>query len=75
MTGRAGPIETIRHEDEIVALVIYKDYEVDGIKFLSPNDFTLQLGHMHRPSGYIRSFLTCTIRWSGARLELRKCFS
>lgn len=45
-------IETIRHDGEIVALVIYNDYEVDGIKFLSPNEFTLQLGHMRRPAGY-----------------------
>lgn len=45
-------IETIRHDGEIVALVIYNDYEVEGIKFLSPNEFTLQLGHMRRPTGY-----------------------
>lgn len=45
-------IETIRHDDQIVAIIVYRDYQVDGIKFLSPNDFSLQLGHMRRPAGY-----------------------
>ena len=50
--SEAGRTETIVHNGEIVALVIYRDYEVEGIKFLSPNEFTLQLGHMRRPAGY-----------------------
>lgn len=52
MSKPAERIETITHDGTIVALIIYKDYEVEGIKFLSPNDFTLQLGHMHRAAGY-----------------------
>jgi hypothetical protein len=45
-------IETIKCDEQIVAIIVYRDYQVDGIKFLSPNDFSLQLGHMHRPAGY-----------------------
>ena len=45
-------IETIRDNGEVVAMIIYKDYEVEGIKFLSPKEFSLQLGHMRRPAGY-----------------------
>ncbi|MDI9569383.1 MAG: hypothetical protein QM278_01410 [Pseudomonadota bacterium] len=45
-------IETIRNEGAIVAIIIYRDYSVEGIKFISPNDFSLQLGTMSRPSGY-----------------------
>lgn len=45
-------IETIKHGDVVVAIIVYRDYQVDGIKFLSPNEFSLQLGHMTRPTGY-----------------------
>ncbi|OFV91972.1 MAG: hypothetical protein A3H95_16045 [Acidobacteria bacterium RIFCSPLOWO2_02_FULL_64_15] len=45
-------IETIKNDNEIVAIIVYRDYQVDGIKFLSPNDFALQVGQMRRPTGY-----------------------
>ncbi len=45
-------IETIKCDDQVIAIIVYRDYHIDGIKFLSPNDFSLQLGHMHRPAGY-----------------------
>ena len=45
-------IETITSDDQIVAIIVYRDYHVDGIKFLSPTDFSLQVGHMSRPAGY-----------------------
>jgi hypothetical protein len=45
-------IETIKHDGIIVAIIIYKSYQVDGIKFITPNDFSLQLGQMTRPTGY-----------------------
>jgi hypothetical protein len=45
-------IETVVHNEQIIAIIVNKDYQVDGIKFLSPNDFSLQLGYMKRPSGY-----------------------
>lgn len=52
ITGEKIMIETIWDDGEVVAMIIYKDYEVEGIKFLSPEDFSLQLGHMRRPAGY-----------------------
>lgn len=45
-------VETISCDGETIAIIVYRDYYVDGIKFLSPNDFSLQLGHMTRPTGY-----------------------
>jgi hypothetical protein len=45
-------IENISYDKGIVAIIIYNDYDNDGIKFLSPTDFPLQLGYMHRPNGY-----------------------
>lgn len=45
-------IETIKWKDQIIALIVRAGYDVEGIKFLSPNEFSLQLGHMRRPAGY-----------------------
>lgn len=45
-------IENISYDEGIVAVIIYNDYDTDGIKFLSPTDFPLQLGYMRRPTGY-----------------------
>jgi len=45
-------IETILNNSEVIAMIIHKDYEVEGIEFLSPKEFSLQLGHMRRPAGY-----------------------
>lgn len=40
------------HNDTVIALIIYKDYKQDGIRFLSPNEYSLQMGYMTRPKGY-----------------------
>lgn len=45
-------IDTITCDGETIAIIVYRDYRVDGIKFVSPNEFSLQLGHMTRPAGY-----------------------
>lgn len=45
-------IETITHNENTVAIIIYKDHHTDGIEFITPNDFSLQLGSMTRPTGY-----------------------
>ncbi|MFA5393578.1 MAG: hypothetical protein WC081_00225 [Candidatus Ratteibacteria bacterium] len=45
-------IEKIMHNDTVIALIIYKDYKQDGIRFLSPNEYSLQMGYMTRPKGY-----------------------
>jgi hypothetical protein len=45
-------IEKISHDGFVIAIIIGKDYRREGIDFLTPNDFSLQLGHMTRPVGY-----------------------
>jgi hypothetical protein len=45
-------IEKIIHNNTVIALIIYKDYKQEGIQFLSPNEYSLQLGYMTRPKGY-----------------------
>lgn len=45
-------IENITHEDKIIAIIIYNEYDQEGIRFISPEDFSLQVGYMNRPKGY-----------------------
>lgn len=42
-------IERITHHDSLLAVIIRKDYRKDGISFITPNDFSLQLGYMNHP--------------------------
>lgn len=46
-------IENITHGDQILAVLLHTDYQAEGIKFFTPNDFSQQLGYMNRPQGYI----------------------
>jgi len=45
-------IKTILHNENTVAIIIYKDHHTEGIEFITPQNFSLQLGSMTRPSGY-----------------------
>jgi hypothetical protein len=47
-------IETIRYDEIIVAIIVYKGHclEENQIEFISPYEFSLQLGFMNRPIGY-----------------------
>lgn len=45
-------VEYIKYEESIFALILRNDYQSEGIKFFTPDDFSQQLGYMHRPKGY-----------------------
>jgi hypothetical protein len=47
-------IETICHNDQVIGIIMHKDYHIDNnkIEFVSPQDYLLQLGYMNRPVGY-----------------------
>ncbi|OGC04129.1 hypothetical protein A2276_05895 [candidate division WOR-1 bacterium RIFOXYA12_FULL_43_27] len=45
-------LENIIHNDTVIAIIVYKDHKQEGIQFLSPNKYPLQLGYMTRPNGY-----------------------
>ena len=46
-------IEEIRHGNSLLALILRAGFRADGIRFFTPNDFSQQLGYMHRPQGYV----------------------
>jgi mannose-6-phosphate isomerase-like protein (cupin superfamily) len=46
-------IEHIKHQGEMLALILRGEYRAEGIQFFTPNDFSQQLGYMNRPQGYV----------------------
>lgn len=45
-------VEVINHNGAVIAIIARKEYRKEGIEFLTPNSYSLQLGHMTRPVGY-----------------------
>jgi hypothetical protein len=46
-------IETIAHENEIIALIISHRFSEPGIHFVTPEDFSQQLAYMRHPAGKV----------------------
>lgn len=46
-------IENITSKEGILAIILRAGYRENGIRFLTPNDFSQQLGYMFRAEGYI----------------------
>ena len=45
-------IEKIFSKNEILAIILRKNYKSKGIEFFTPYEFSQQLGYMNRPKGY-----------------------
>ena len=43
--------EQIKINDQIIAIIIYSEYNKDGIEFFTPGDFSQQLGYMKHKKG------------------------
>jgi hypothetical protein len=46
-------IEEIKHNNEILAIIISTEYSKDGISFFTPDDFSQQLAFMKHPKGKV----------------------
>lgn len=46
-------IESINHNGHLLAIILHAQYRAEGIQFLTPNNFSQQLGYMNRPAGYV----------------------
>lgn len=46
-------IEFIHDNDSIMAIILPHDYQDDGIKFITPENFSQQLAYIHHPAGKI----------------------
>jgi len=46
-------IEKIIHSDNLLCIIIRSSYKADGVSFLTPDDFTQQLGYMNHPKDHV----------------------
>ncbi len=46
-------VEEIRHNGEMLALIVRNEYSKPGISFFTPNDLSQQLAYMHHPAGKV----------------------
>ena len=45
-------LEEIKHQDQLIALILRKDFKTEGIKFFTKSDSEQQLGYMKRSKNY-----------------------
>ena len=45
-------IENIVNGDQLIALIIRREFSAEGINFFTPDEFSQQLAYMNRPLGY-----------------------
>lgn len=46
-------VETIKHNDAIVAIIIYKNHQKEGVQFFTPGGFSQQLAFMSHKAGKV----------------------
>ncbi len=46
-------IENITYHNELLALIVYNNFEKQGIHFFTPNELSQQLAYMRHPTGKI----------------------
>lgn len=46
-------VEKIEHQDKTLAIIIYNNFNKEGIHFFTNDDSSQQLGYMNRPAGYV----------------------
>lgn len=46
-------VSEIRHHGDLIALILSASHEEPGVRFLTPDEMTLQLGYMQHPAGKV----------------------
>ena len=46
-------IETLKVGDQLLAVIVSRDFDKPGIHFFTPNDLSQQLAYMHHPAGKV----------------------
>ena len=46
-------IQQIIHNNQLLSIIIRRNFEKDGIDFFTPDDFSQQLAYMKRPKDYV----------------------
>ena len=43
----------VKQNDNVLAMVVKRDFQQDGIHFFTPNDYSQQLAYMHHSKGHV----------------------
>ena len=46
-------IENVQHADTLLAVILRREFEGEGVHFVTPNDLSQQLGYMNHPAGKV----------------------
>ena len=46
-------IEEVKIDGIVAAIIVRSGFRPDGIQFVTPDDYSQQLGYMRRPAGYV----------------------
>ena len=46
-------IEEVKIDGRVAAIIVRNEFHPDGIQFVTPDDYSQQLGYMRRPAGYV----------------------
>jgi len=70
-------MEEIKHNNEILAIIISHDFNKDGISFFTPDDFSQQLAFMKHPAGklippHIHNIVRREVHYTKEILLIRK---
>lgn len=48
-----SPIEIVKVDQRVAAIIVRSHFNPDGIQFVTPDDYSQQLGYMRRAAGYV----------------------
>ena len=70
-------IEKIENNNEVMAIIVRKDFNTPGVHFFTPDDFSQQLGFMKHPKGknidpHIHNSVTREVHYTKEVLFIRK---
>lgn len=70
-------IKTVKRDGKVFAIIIKSDHSEDGIRFLTPNDYSQQLAFMKHPKGKIidahtHNIVAREVRYTEEVLVIRK---
>jgi hypothetical protein len=70
-------LKEIRHNNKIIAIIIYKSFEKDGIHFFTPDNYSQQLAYMKHPADtiikpHVHNLLVRTVEYTQEVLFIRK---
>jgi mannose-6-phosphate isomerase-like protein (cupin superfamily) len=70
-------IERVISEDEILAVIVRKEYAQPGVQFFTPGEFSQQLGYMQHPAGtsiqpHVHKAVQREVRYTQEVLFIRK---